>query len=121
MIVAVLNQKGRVGKATLALHLAGEWASRGKRVTPIDADPQGSALDWSQQRARENVARLFGSLVSRATPSTARQQPKIRFVLMHIGYHHTSTSLSRWLNIILTPRTTRAGHGLLIRWRAFAF
>jgi chromosome partitioning protein len=60
MIVALLNQKGGVGKTTLALHLAGEWARKGKRVTLIDADPQGSALDWSEQRAREGLPRLFG-------------------------------------------------------------
>jgi chromosome partitioning protein len=59
MTVALLNQKGGVGKTTLALHLAGEWALQGRRVTFIDADPQGSALDWSQQRARESLARLF--------------------------------------------------------------
>jgi chromosome partitioning protein len=60
MIVALLSQKGGVGKTTLALHLAGEWARRGQRVTLIDADPQGLALDWSQQRARENLSHLFG-------------------------------------------------------------
>ncbi|MFT8762578.1 MAG: ParA family partition ATPase [Gluconobacter potus] len=60
MIVALLNQKGGVGKTTLALHLAGQWAREGRRVTVIDADPQGSALDWSAQRARERLPRLFG-------------------------------------------------------------
>jgi chromosome partitioning protein len=62
MIVAFVNQKGGVGKTTLALHVAGAWAARGKRVVVIDADPQGSALDWSEQRAREGLPRLFGVL-----------------------------------------------------------
>ena len=62
MIVALVNQKGGVGKTTLAMHLAGRWAGKGKRVVVVDADPQGSALDWSEQRAREGVARLFGVL-----------------------------------------------------------
>lgn len=60
MIVALLNQKGDVGKTTLALHIAGQWARQGRRVILIDADPQGSALDWSEQRAREGLPRLFG-------------------------------------------------------------
>ena len=62
MIVALLNQKGGVGKTTLALHLAGAWAAQGLRVLVIDADPQGSALDWSEQRSREGLPRLFGVL-----------------------------------------------------------
>jgi len=60
VIVARLNQKDGVGKTTLALHLAGQWAREGHRVTPIDADPPGSALDWSGQWAKEGLPRLFG-------------------------------------------------------------
>jgi chromosome partitioning protein len=53
MIVALLNQQHGVGKTTLALHLAGVWSCQSQRVTVIDADPQGCALECSEMRARE--------------------------------------------------------------------
>jgi len=60
MIVALLNQKGGVGKTTLATHLAGELSRTDQRVTLIDADPQGSALDWAQRRHQIGLPRRFG-------------------------------------------------------------
>ena len=47
MILSALNQKGGSGKTTLAVHLAMALVRQGARVLLIDADPQGSALDWS--------------------------------------------------------------------------
>ena len=44
MIIALLNQKGGVGKTTLATHIAGELALRGQHVVLLDADPQAQVL-----------------------------------------------------------------------------
>jgi chromosome partitioning protein len=76
MIVALLNHKGGVGKTTLALRLAGEWAWEGKRVNLVDADPQASALDWSEQRLKESWPRLFG-VVGLACDTLHREAPKL--------------------------------------------
>src|SRR3546814_16786469 len=62
MIVALLNQKGGVGKTTLATHIAGELAMRGQHVVLMDADPPGSSLDWTQRRSKKALPRLFSAV-----------------------------------------------------------
>lgn len=76
MIVALLNQKGGVGKTTLALHLAGAWAAQGRHIILIDADPQGSALDWSQRRSHEGLPWLF-SIIGLARDTLHREAPEL--------------------------------------------
>lgn len=75
MIIGLLNQKGGVGKTTLAVHIADALARRKRRVLLVDADPQGSALDWAASRKGEPlfpVAGLPKASIHKELPTLAR-------------------------------------------------
>jgi chromosome partitioning protein len=60
MIIGLLNQKGGVGKTTLSVCIAASLTRTGARVLLIDADPQGSALDWAAAREGEPLFSVVG-------------------------------------------------------------
>jgi chromosome partitioning protein len=60
VVYSFLNQKGGVGKTTLAVHVADAFVRQGKRTLLIDADPQGSALDWAASREAESPFSIVG-------------------------------------------------------------
>lgn len=53
MIVLIGSQKGGVGKSTVAINLAVEYARQGRDVCLVDADAQRSASRWHADREEQ--------------------------------------------------------------------
>lgn len=56
IVVAILNQKGGVGKTTLTVNIARALARKGNHVLVVDSDLQGSARDWSAAGGENHLA-----------------------------------------------------------------
>lgn len=80
MIIAVLNQKGGVGKTTLSVNFAAALALSGHRSLLIDADPQASALDWQASRSGENLFPVLGL----AKPTLHKDIPELAAHYDHV-------------------------------------
>ena len=72
LTIAVLNQKGGVGKTTLATNLASAARMEGRKTLLVDLDRQGSSLDWSA--ARGPGSKLDGLATVKADKSLAIQR-----------------------------------------------
>jgi chromosome partitioning protein len=60
MKISIQNQKGGVGKTTLAIHISHALALKGAEVLLVDADPQGSARDWAAARSDKPPFSVIG-------------------------------------------------------------
>ena len=58
MIVAVVAEKGGVGKTVVATNLAGMRAAAGFRALLLDVDRQGSSTFWTQFRSERNLPQV---------------------------------------------------------------
>jgi chromosome partitioning protein len=55
VVITVAQQKGGVGKSTLATHLAVAFAQAGYSTMLFDTDPQGTCTHWHAQRKNNDI------------------------------------------------------------------
>ena len=102
--VAILAQKGGVGKTTLAVHLA-VASSKRRNTAIIDLDPQASAARWSDRR-KATVPVVLSAHASRL----AREKARVReaggeLVIVDTAPHSSAAALeaAKAADLILIP------------------
>lgn len=80
MIISAVNQKGGCGKTTLSIHLAAALVRDGAKVLLVDADPQGTGLDWAALRQGPPVFSVIGM----PRPVLHRELPAIAAAYDHV-------------------------------------
>src|SRR4051812_38021831 len=60
-VITVAQQKGGVGKSTLAAHLAVAFAQQGYSTMLFDTDPQGTCTHWHAQRKKDDIGLIATS------------------------------------------------------------
>ena len=96
-ILAIGNQKGGVGKSSLAVNLAIEAADQGNKVLVVDADVQGSAALFAA--ARDGASVKFDT-VQMVKPILHKELPRIGkaydLVVIDIGGRDNAAFRSAW-------------------------
>lgn len=79
MIISLVNQKGGVGKTTLAINIASYFAKQDFDILLIDADPQGSVLQWQSIADNKTVG-----VVHKPVPTIHDGMTKLRQMYHYI-------------------------------------
>src|ERR1700737_2601985 len=87
-IIAVVNQKGGVGKTTTAINLSAALAELGHQTMLVDLDPQAnstSGLGLDSARARFNIYHLLTGEADVQQVAQPPSTPRLSLVPSHIA------------------------------------
>src|SRR3954454_9395724 len=105
LTIALISQKGGVGKTTIALHLATAFAATGKRTLLVDLDPQTSAAEWKDARLAEQpyVMAVPSSRLAKTLEKARENEADV--VILDTAPHSEGTALeaARSADLILVP------------------
>lgn len=78
-VIAIVNQKGGVGKTTTAINISAAIARQGQRVLLVDVDPQANATSGLGLNPHQLTANLYHALSSAEVPiHQVRQETSIK-------------------------------------------
>lgn len=103
--IALISQKGGVGKTTVAIHLATSFAAAGYNTLLLDLDPQASAAGWKD--AREDETPPVMTIPASRLPRVAEEVRGVGtdILILDTAPHSEGTALdaARIANLILVP------------------
>ncbi len=108
MVVVVGSEKGGTGKTTIATNLAIFRAQSNRDVLLVDADPQGSAIEFSRVRESEGHAPAITCVMitGRSVASEVRKlMPRFGDVVIDVGGRDSAALRSAMLvaNVMVVP------------------
>jgi chromosome partitioning protein len=103
--IAVVAEKGGVGKTTLALDLAVTAVHQGHSVAVIDVDPQATASKWTDRRASEHPWVVPTHAVRLMATINQAEAQGVDFIVIDTPPHSATeaTEAARRVDVVIVP------------------
>ena len=103
--IAVLSEKGGVGKTTIALDLAVTADHLGKRATVLDIDPQATASKWTDRRVSDTPRVIPTHGVRLGAAISKAKADGVELVVIDTPPHSSADAVeaARWADFVLVP------------------